>query len=89
MVLSSFLLTPATALRYEKHDRQNREVSQTEAMNMGLGKMSGLGEAVEEGGGGLVRYNPRRRKVLDPKQGTSQRDEYYVGFALIAFGTGG
>lgn len=64
---ASFLLTPATALRYEKHDRRNRELSHTEAMELGL--KGGMG------GEGTLKYNPRRRKVLDGQN--SQRDEYY------------
>jgi cytochrome c oxidase assembly protein subunit 16 len=68
IVASSFLLTPATALRYERHDRKNRAVTHGEAMELGL---KGLGD--EE-----VNYNPRRRKVT--KGGTTERDEYYVSF---------
>ncbi len=77
MVLSSFLLTPATALRYEKHDRTNREVSTNEALNLGLNKSGAgeLGDAVGGGGTGVM-YNPRRRVVQ--KGGMSERDEYYV-----------
>lgn len=66
IVAASFILTPATALRYERHDRKNRAVTHSEAMELGL---KGLGD--EE-----VNYNPRRRKVT--KGGTSERDEYYV-----------
>jgi cytochrome c oxidase assembly protein subunit 16 len=66
IVAASFLLTPATALRYERHDRKNRAVTHGEAMELGL---KGLGD--EE-----VNYNPRRRKVT--RGGTSERDEYYV-----------
>jgi Cytochrome c oxidase assembly protein COX16 len=82
MVLSSFLLTPAAALRYEKHDRMNRAVSSNEALSLGVGKggQGGLGEAVE--GGGLI-YNPRRRVVT--KGVTSERDEYYVSVRCCAF----
>jgi hypothetical protein len=67
VVSASFLLTPATALRYEKHDRKNRELSHTEAMELGL-KGGVTGE-------GTITYNPRRRKILDG--GLSQKDEYY------------
>lgn len=35
IVGGSFLLTPATAVRYEKHDRQMRRLSQDEAMGLG------------------------------------------------------
>jgi cytochrome c oxidase assembly protein subunit 16 len=66
IVAASFLLTPATALRYERHDRKNRVVTDGEAMELGL---KGLGD--DE-----VTYNPRRRKVT--KGGTTERDEYYV-----------
>jgi cytochrome c oxidase assembly protein subunit 16 len=73
IVASSFLLTPATALRYERHDRKNRAVTHGEAMELGL---KGLGD--EE-----VNYNPRRRKVT--KGGTTERDEYYVSsFQTVA-----
>ena len=77
IVLSSFLLTPATALRYENHDRRNREVSTNEALNLGLNKSGagGTGDALS-GGGPVVTYNPRKRVVA--KGEMSQRDEYYV-----------
>jgi len=67
MVGASFLLTPATALRYEKHDRKNKELTDREAMELGL-----KGGAAGEGG---LTYNPRRRKVL--KGELNERDEYY------------
>lgn len=67
MVAASFLLTPATALRYERHDRKHREVSQNEAMELGL-----KGGAT---GDGPLSYNPRRRIIGEG--GTAQRDEYY------------
>jgi len=35
MVAGSFFLTPATALRYEKHDRKVKQLSQEEAMGLG------------------------------------------------------
>ncbi len=75
MVMSSFLLTPATALRYENHDRKNREVSTHEALNLGLNK-SGGGEFGDAVGGTGVTYNPRRRILTQGP--TSERDEYYV-----------
>ena len=31
----SFLLTPATALRYERYDRKNQQISHEEAMGLG------------------------------------------------------
>ena len=71
IVAASFLLTPATALRYEKHDQKNRSLNQAEAMQLGLRS------DVESHG---VNYNPRRRKVT--KGGTSERDEYYVSIRL-------
>ncbi|OAL33440.1 hypothetical protein AYO20_07296 [Fonsecaea nubica] len=67
VVAASFLLTPATALRYEKHDRKNRQVSDHERMELGL-----KGGAAGEGG---LTYNPRRRKLL--KGELNERDEYY------------
>lgn len=67
VVGSSFLLTPATALRYERHDRLHRELSKSEAMELGL-------KGGTDGEGSLM-YNPRRRLVT--KGGTSERDEYY------------
>ena len=36
MVVGSFILTPATALRYERHDRKVKQLSQEE--ELGLGK---------------------------------------------------
>ena len=80
MVMSSFLLTPATALRYENHDRRTREVSTNEALNLGLNK-TGAGEFGEAVGGTGVTYNPRRRILT--KGATSERDEYYVSRALM------
>lgn len=35
MVAGSFFLTPATALRYEKHDRKVKQLTQDEAMGLG------------------------------------------------------
>ena len=79
MVISSFLLTPATALRYEKHDRRNSELSTTEALSLGYtvagGDVDGNGKVKE------AHYNPRRRVVS--KGGMSQKDEYYVSFILF------
>lgn len=65
MVAASFLLTPATALRYERHDRKHRELTTSEAMQLGSkgGASDGIG------------YNPRRRVISADT--TSQRDEYY------------
>ncbi|KAJ4523101.1 Cytochrome oxidase assembly [Exophiala dermatitidis] len=67
MVGASFLLTPAAALRYEKHDRKNRQLTDSEKLELGL-KGGVLGE-------GNLTYNPRRRKVL--KGELNERDEYY------------
>ncbi|EXJ68156.1 uncharacterized protein A1O5_08771 [Cladophialophora psammophila CBS 110553] len=67
IVVASFLLTPATALRYEKHDRKNRQVSDNERMELGL-------KGGPAGDGGLT-YNPRRRKIL--KGELNEREEYY------------
>jgi len=67
MVGASFLLTPATALRYERHDRKHRELTRSEAMEIGL-------KGGAEGDGSLS-YNPRRRVLT--KGGTTERDEYY------------
>ena len=62
-----WLLTPAAALRYEKHDRKNRQLTDSEKLELGL-KGGVLGE-------GNLTYNPRRRKVL--KGELNERDEYY------------
>jgi cytochrome c oxidase assembly protein subunit 16 len=35
MVAGSFFLTPATAVRYEKHDRRVRRMTQEEALEVG------------------------------------------------------
>ena len=67
MVSASFLLTPAAALRYEKHDRKHKQVTDQEAMELGL-----KGGATGQGG---LTYNPRRRRVL--KGELNERDEYY------------
>ncbi|EED18376.1 cytochrome c oxidase-assembly factor cox16, mitochondrial precursor, putative [Talaromyces stipitatus ATCC 10500] len=62
IVAASFVLTPATALRYERHDRKVRQLDQEEAMALGL-----KGENGEES----IRRNPRRHVI------GSDRDEYY------------
>jgi cytochrome c oxidase assembly protein subunit 16 len=67
MVAASFLLTPATALRFEKHDRKNRTLTHAEAIELGL---KGGAEGV-----GNLQYNPRRRMVS--RDSNSERDEYY------------
>jgi len=38
MVLGSFFLTPATALRYEKHDRKVRQMTKEEELGIGKNK---------------------------------------------------
>lgn len=38
MVLGSFFLTPATALRYERHDRKVQQVSEEEKLGIGKDK---------------------------------------------------
>lgn len=35
IVAGSFMLTPATALRYERYDRKNQQISHEEAMGLG------------------------------------------------------
>ena len=35
IVAGSFLLTPATALRYERYDRKNQRITHEEAMGLG------------------------------------------------------
>lgn len=63
IVAASFVLTPATALRYERHDRKVRQLNQEEAIQLGL-----KGEDGEDS----IRRNPRRHVV------GSDREEYYV-----------
>jgi len=38
IVGGSFILTPATAIRYERHDRKIRQMSREEELNVGKGK---------------------------------------------------
>lgn len=71
IVAASFVLTPATALRYERHDRKVRQLDQEEAMALGL-----KGENGEES----INRNPRRR-ILG-----SDREEYYVSYLWQAAG---
>lgn len=73
MVGASFILTPATALRYERHDRKVQQMSQQEAMSLGI-----KGHGGEKEGGAAM--NPRRR-ILG-----SEKEEYYVRFILVRFG---
>lgn len=70
MVAGSFILTPATALRYERYDRKVKQVSREEAMDLGL--------RGADGGDG-VRRNPRRRILGD------EREEYYVSSEINAY----
>ena len=63
IVAGSFALTPAAALRYERYDRKVKQLSQEEAIDLGLKGPDG-----EEG----IRRNPRRRVIGD------EREEYYV-----------
>jgi cytochrome c oxidase assembly protein subunit 16 len=67
IVGASFLLTPATALRYESHDRKHKQLTDQETMQLGL-------RGGAEGAGGIT-YNPRRRLIA--KGSTNERDEYY------------
>lgn len=67
MVVASFILTPATALRYERHDRKNRALTHSESLELGL-------RGGEDGAGG-IKYNPRRRTLTGDSN--EQRDEYY------------
>ncbi|RMZ79064.1 hypothetical protein DV737_g3548, partial [Chaetothyriales sp. CBS 132003] len=68
VVAASFLLTPAAALRYERHDRKTQTLTHGEAMALGL-----KGGAQGEGG---VSYNPRKRRLLQGGP-NEERDEYY------------
>jgi cytochrome c oxidase assembly protein subunit 16 len=70
IVAATFVLTPATALRYERHDRKVRQLSQDEAIELGLKGQDGEG----------IRRNPRRRVI------GSDRDEYYVGYPVLPSG---
>ena len=63
IVSGSFALTPAAALRYERYDRKVKQLSQEEAINLGLKGPDG-----DEG----IKRNPRRRVIGD------EREEYYV-----------
>lgn len=63
IVGASFALTPAAALRYERHDRKVQQLSKDEVFNLGLKGSDG-----EEG----IKRNPRRRVIGD------EREEYYV-----------
>ena len=38
MVAGSFILTPATALRYERHDRKVKQMSKEEELGIGKGR---------------------------------------------------
>ena len=74
MVAGSFFLTPATALRYERHDRKVQQVSQSEAMGLGIGrdgvKREKVGGKFEAEGGSEGRSGSGRRP------GT-EKEEYY------------
>ncbi|PGH13697.1 cytochrome c oxidase assembly protein COX16, mitochondrial [Polytolypa hystricis UAMH7299] len=64
MLAGSFILTPATALRYERHDRRVQLVSQEDAISMGL--KGTVGDGQDD-----IKRNPRRRIV------GSEKEEYY------------
>jgi cytochrome c oxidase assembly protein subunit 16 len=70
MVAGSFFLTPATALRYERHDRKVQQLSKEEAMGLGLKGPDGDTSSA-------IKRNPRRRVI------GSEREEYYVGLTLL------
>lgn len=70
MVAGSFFLTPATALRYERHDRKVQQLSKDEAMGLGL---KGPGDDGDSG----IKRNPRRRVI------GSEKEEYYVCSRLL------
>ncbi|KAI5303848.1 ferrochelatase hem15, partial [Ascosphaera pollenicola] len=61
MVAGSFFLTPAAAVRYERHDHKVQSLNEQEAMNLGINP---------DGKGGLKK-NPRAREV------GSEKEEYY------------
>ncbi|OJD13399.1 cytochrome c oxidase assembly protein COX16, mitochondrial [Emergomyces pasteurianus Ep9510] len=64
MLAGSFVLTPATALRYERYDRKVQQVSQDEAMGLGLKGPDGDADV-------QIKRNPRRRVI------GSEKEEYY------------
>lgn len=68
IVAGSFAITPATALRYERYDRKVQQLSQDQAMDLGLKGPDG-----EEG----IKRNPRRRIIGD------EREEYYVSLGKL------
>ena len=68
MVAGSFVLTPATALRYERHDRKVKQLNEEEALSLGLKDPSGEGK---------IKRNPRRRIIGD------EREEYYASFSIL------
>lgn len=70
IVMSSFLLTPATALRYERHDRKVKQLTQEEAMSVGLDSAS-LDKSLQR--------NTNRRIV------GSEKDEYYVRAGIVIY----
>lgn len=72
MVAGSFVLTPATALRYERHDRRVQQVDQQEALALGIKDPDGNSEK-------QIKLNPRRR-ILG-----NEREEYYVRIVAALF----
>jgi len=61
MVLGSFFLTPATALRFERHDRKVRQVSKEEELGIGKDrrKIDMKEEYYVSSGGDLISYEKR------------------------------
>lgn len=82
IVAGSFLLTPATALRYERHDRKVQALNEAEALGLGVSANKDGQDAASpsEDGSGLRKknYNPRARTV------GSDKDEYYVRFLHLS-----
>lgn len=68
IVAGSFVLTPAAALRYERYDRKVQQLSNEEALNLGIKGADG-----EQG----IKRNPRRRIIGD------EREEYYVSGDIL------
>jgi cytochrome c oxidase assembly protein subunit 16 len=67
IVIGSFMLTPATALRYERYDRKNQQVTQEEAMGLGQNrrKVNMKDEYYVSGTPGHTWWSPASRRVTD------------------------
>jgi cytochrome c oxidase assembly protein subunit 16 len=66
MVAGSFFLTPATAIRYEKHDRRVRQLSKEEELGIGkAGRKVDMKEEYYVGSNAMLRDGKHANKLAE------------------------